>query len=82
MGIEHGMGFGLSAQIALDPIAAGLRVSKGAFGWRLAYGTQVSIEPQEKMVSIMMVSTSDTLVRWDFEMRSGKPSRSANVRTE
>ena len=67
MGIEHGMGFGLSAQIALDPIAAGLRVSKGAFGWRGAYGTHVSIEPQEKMVSIMMVSTSDRLVRWDFE---------------
>ena len=67
MGIEHGMGFGLSAQIALDPIADGLRVSKGAFGWRGAYGTHVSIEPEEKMVSIMMVSTSDRLVRWDFE---------------
>src|SRR5207248_10085702 len=67
LGIQHGMGFGLSVQIAMDPIAAGLRVSKGAYGWRGAYGTHVSIEPQGHMVSIMMVSTNDTLVRWDFE---------------
>jgi CubicO group peptidase (beta-lactamase class C family) len=67
LGIEHGMGFGLSVQVAVDPVAAHLRVSKGAFGWRGAYGTHVSIEPEEKMVSLMMVSTSDTLVRMDFE---------------
>jgi CubicO group peptidase (beta-lactamase class C family) len=67
LGIAHGMGFGLSVQVALDPVIAGLSVSRGAYGWRGAYGTHVSIEPQEKMVSLMMVSTSDTFVRWDFE---------------
>lgn len=67
LGIADGMGFGLSVQVALNPAVAGLSVSKGAFGWRGAYGTHVSIEPQEKMVSLMMVSTSDTFVRWDFE---------------
>jgi CubicO group peptidase (beta-lactamase class C family) len=29
----RGMGFGLSMQIALDPVAADLRVSSGAYGW-------------------------------------------------
>jgi CubicO group peptidase (beta-lactamase class C family) len=67
LGIAHGMGFGLSVQVALDPVVAGLSVSPGAYGWRGAYGTHVSIEPQERMVSLMMVSTSDTFVRWDFE---------------
>jgi CubicO group peptidase (beta-lactamase class C family) len=67
LGIAHGMGFGLSVQVAVDPVVAGLSVSRGAYGWRGAYGTHVSLEPQEKMVSLMMVSTSDTFVRWDFE---------------
>ena len=29
----RGMGFGLSVQIVLDPVAADLRVGKGTFGW-------------------------------------------------
>jgi CubicO group peptidase (beta-lactamase class C family) len=29
----RGMGFGLSMQVVMDPVAADLRVSKGAFGW-------------------------------------------------
>jgi CubicO group peptidase (beta-lactamase class C family) len=67
LGVAHGMGFGLGVQIVLDPAVAGLRVSTGAFGWRGAYGTDVSIEPKEQMVSLVMLSTSNTLVHRDFQ---------------
>ena len=46
----RGIGFGLGVQVVEDPVAADRRVSKGAWGWAGAYGTNVHIEPQEKMV--------------------------------
>ena len=63
----HGMGFGLGVQIVEDPIAADLRVSKGAWGWAGAYGTNVHIEPLEKMVQIIMMQTSTPSLQRDFE---------------
>jgi hypothetical protein len=36
----RGMGFGLGVQVVEDPVAADLRVSKGAWGWAGAYGYQ------------------------------------------
>jgi len=63
----HGMGFGLGVQVVEDPIAADLRVSKGAWGWAGAYGTNVHIEPQEKMVQIIMMQTSTPSLQRDFE---------------
>ena len=46
-----GMGFGLGVQVVEDPALAGLRQSKGSWGWAGAYGTNVNIEPAEKMVT-------------------------------
>ena len=63
----RGMGFGLGVQVVEDPIAADLRVSKGAWGWAGAYGTNVHIEPQEKMVQIIMMQTSTPSLQRDFE---------------
>jgi CubicO group peptidase (beta-lactamase class C family) len=63
----HGMGFGLGVQVVEDPIAADLRVSKGAWGWAGAYGTNVHIEPQEHLVQIIMMQTSTPAVQRDFE---------------
>src|SRR5262249_44108337 len=54
----RGMGFGLSMQVVLDPIAADLRVGTGTFGWAGAYGCNVNMDPQENMVSIIMMQTS------------------------
>jgi CubicO group peptidase (beta-lactamase class C family) len=65
-GIAHGMAFGLSVQIVVEPAVAGLPVSSGAFGWRGAYGCDVSIEPKEQMVSLVMLSTNNTVVHRDF----------------
>ncbi len=63
----HGMGFGLLMAVIEDPVAAGLRVSKGSFGWDGAYGTQTWIDPQEKMVTIVMMQTQVPLIQRDFE---------------
>jgi CubicO group peptidase (beta-lactamase class C family) len=63
----RGMGFGLGVQVVEDPVAADLRVSKGAWGWAGAYGTDVHIEPQERMVQIIMMQTSTPALQRDFE---------------
>jgi CubicO group peptidase (beta-lactamase class C family) len=51
----QGMGFGLSMQVVMDPGAAGLRVSKGAYGWAGGTGVSFWAEPAEQMVSIYFV---------------------------
>jgi len=63
----HGMGFGLIVQVVEDNVAAGLRVSNGAFGWEGAFGTQVWIDPKEKMLTIIMIQTQVAAVQRDFE---------------
>jgi CubicO group peptidase (beta-lactamase class C family) len=62
-----GMGFGLGVQVVEDPAMAGLRQSKGSWGWAGAYGTNVNIEPAEKMVTIIMMQTSTGALQRDFE---------------
>ena len=62
-----GMGFGLGVQVVEDPALAGLRQSKGSWGWAGAYGTNVNIEPAEKMVTIIMMQTSTGPLQRDFE---------------
>ncbi|MEO8595161.1 MAG: serine hydrolase domain-containing protein [Candidatus Solibacter sp.] len=63
----HGMGYGLLVGIVEDPVAAGLRVSKGSFGWDGLYGTQTWIDPAEKMVTIVMIQTQVVAVQREFE---------------
>ncbi|HEY9141691.1 MAG TPA: serine hydrolase domain-containing protein [Bryobacteraceae bacterium] len=63
----HGMGFGLIVQVVEDNVAAGLRVSNGSFGWDGAFGTQVWVNPKERMVTLVMIQTQVPLVQRDFE---------------
>jgi CubicO group peptidase (beta-lactamase class C family) len=63
----HGMGFGFLMQIVEDPVAAGLRVAKGGFGWDGVYGTQMWIQPKEQMVTIIMLQEQVVQVQRDFE---------------
>lgn len=51
----RGMGFGLSMQIVEDPVASGLAVSEGAYGWAGGTGVSFWIEPAEDLVSIYMI---------------------------
>jgi CubicO group peptidase (beta-lactamase class C family) len=61
------MGYGLLVGVVEDPVASGLRVSTGSFGWDGAYGTQAWIDPAEKMVTIVMIQTQVVSVQRDFE---------------
>jgi CubicO group peptidase (beta-lactamase class C family) len=63
----RGMGFGLSMQVVQDPVAADLRVSKGAYGWAGGTGVSFWIEPEEEMVSIFMIQGAGGGVRQSFE---------------
>ncbi|HTP86954.1 MAG TPA: serine hydrolase domain-containing protein [Bryobacteraceae bacterium] len=63
----HGMGYGMLVGIVEDPVAAGLRVSPGSWGWDGAYGTQTWIEPKEQMVDIVMIQEQVVPVQRDFE---------------
>jgi CubicO group peptidase (beta-lactamase class C family) len=51
----RGMGFGLSVQVVEDPVASGLAVSEGAYGWAGGTGVSFWIEPAEDLVSIYFV---------------------------
>ena len=51
----QGMGFGLGMQVVLDPVAADLAVSQGAFGWAGGSGVSFWIEPEEEMVTVYMI---------------------------
>jgi CubicO group peptidase (beta-lactamase class C family) len=51
----RGMGFGLGMQVVLDPVAAELAVSKGAYGWPGGTGVAFWIEPAEELVSIYFI---------------------------
>ena len=62
-----GIGFGLGVQVVDDPVAADRRVSKGAWGWAGAYGTNVHIEPAADMVQIVLMQTSTPALQRDFE---------------
>jgi len=62
-----GIGFGLGVQVVDDPVAADRRVSRGAWGWAGAYGTNVHIEPAADMVQIILMQTSTPALQRDFE---------------
>jgi CubicO group peptidase (beta-lactamase class C family) len=64
---QRGMGFGLGVDVVRDPVAAGIGVSAGSFGWAGAFGTRMWVDPKEQMVTILMVSTRVVLVQRDFE---------------
>jgi len=63
----RGMGFGLLVAVIQDSTAAGLRVSNGSFGWDGAYGTQMWVDPKEKMVTVIMMQTQTPVLQRDFE---------------
>jgi CubicO group peptidase (beta-lactamase class C family) len=58
-GRAPGRGYGLSVDVVSDPVAAGRRISKGSFGWDGAYGTHSWVDPQEKLIAVMMIQTDN-----------------------
>jgi CubicO group peptidase (beta-lactamase class C family) len=66
-GRPKGEGYGLSVRVVNDPIARSSFMSAGTFGWSGAYGTHFFVDPQERIVGILMTQTPNQQVRLDFE---------------
>jgi CubicO group peptidase (beta-lactamase class C family) len=66
-GRPKGEGYGLSVRVVNDPIARSSFMSAGTFGWSGAFGTHFFVDPQERIVGILMAQTPDQQVRLDFE---------------
>ena len=64
---ERGFGFGLQVAIMEDHIGAGWRLPNGSYGWLGAYGTQVWINPEEELVTLVMIQNMNPDVHRDFE---------------
>jgi CubicO group peptidase (beta-lactamase class C family) len=66
-GRPKGMGFGLTVEVVVEPVAAGTFRSKGSFGWDGAFGTHFWVDPRQKLVAVLMVQTSGRDLHRDFE---------------
>jgi CubicO group peptidase (beta-lactamase class C family) len=65
---RRGMGFGLTVEVVMDPIAAGQRRSAGSFGWDGAFGTHFWVDPKEQIAGILMIQRAvNTALNRDFE---------------
>jgi len=53
--INPGAGFGLGVSVVTDPASHGRPGSKGSYGWGGAAGTHFWIDPEEKLVGVVMV---------------------------
>ena len=61
------MGWGLSVEVVMDPVAANRRTSAGSFGWDGAFGTHFWVDRKEKLVGLMMIQESVGAMTRDFE---------------
>ena len=66
-GRTAGEGFGLSVRVVTDPLARNTFLTEGSFGWSGLYGTHFWVDPEEKVVGILMAQTSPQGVREEFE---------------
>jgi CubicO group peptidase (beta-lactamase class C family) len=66
-GRPRGEGYGLSVRVVNDPVARNSFLSEGSFGWSGLFGTHFWVDPQEKVVGILMTQTSAPGITADFE---------------
>lgn len=66
-GRPAGESFGLSVRVVNNPAARNTFLSEGSFGWSGAFGTHFWVDPQEKLVAIVMTQTSNREFLSDFE---------------
>lgn len=62
----NGLGFGLTVEVVLDPVLANTRRGKGSFGWGGAFGTYFWVDPENDIVSLLMIQTRAATLREDF----------------
>jgi CubicO group peptidase (beta-lactamase class C family) len=66
-GRRPGEGYGLGVRHVSDPAARRTLVSEGSFGWSGAYGTHFWVDPQHKLVAILMLQTPGQTRTEEFE---------------
>lgn len=70
-GDMHGYGFGFGVQVLVNSIDASNLAINGSYGWSGAFGTFYWIDPQDKVIGILMVQTwgnpAITRLRQDFQ---------------
>ena len=66
-GRPAGEGFGLSVRVVTDHAARNTMLSNGTYGWSGAQGTHFFVDPEEELVGVLMVQTSNQEVIRDFE---------------
>jgi CubicO group peptidase (beta-lactamase class C family) len=66
-GRRPGEGYGLGVRHVSDRAARRTLVSDGSFGWSGAYGTHFWIDPQKKLVGILMLQTPGQTRTEEFE---------------
>ena len=62
-----GVGHGFGVLTVFDPIAAGLRVPAGSYGWEGQGQHWWWVFPKENVVTVMLIPQNGRYVRWDFE---------------
>jgi CubicO group peptidase (beta-lactamase class C family) len=66
-GRPAGEGYGLSVRVVTDHAARNTLLSNGTFGWSGAQGTHFFVDPEEELVGVLMVQTSNQEILRDFE---------------
>ena len=66
-GRRAGEGYGLGVRYVNDHSARRTLVSTGSFGWSGAYGTHFWVDPEKKLVAILMLQTPGQSRTEDFE---------------
>lgn len=67
-GRNPGEGYGLTVRVISDPGAAGTALSEGSFGWSGAFGTHFWVDPEEKIVAVLMTQGGSIELTVDFEV--------------
>ena len=63
-----GMGWGLSVEVVVDPVAANRRTSAGSFGWDGAFGTHFWVDRKEQIAGILLIQQGvQAQLNRDFE---------------
>ena len=49
------VGFGLSVEVVVDAVQAGMFRSNGSFGWDGAFGTHFWVDPKRQIAAVIMM---------------------------
>jgi CubicO group peptidase (beta-lactamase class C family) len=66
-GRPAGEGYGLGVRVVLNHAARNTLLSDGTYGWTGAQGTHFFVDPEEQLVGVLMVQTSNGEIQRDFE---------------